>query len=36
MPKIELYGTTSCLYTQEFRELLDCQGRECIVSGGMV
>lgn len=30
MPKVELYGTASCPYTQEMRESLEWQGREFI------
>lgn len=30
MPKIELYGTASCPYTQEMRESLEWQGREYV------
>ncbi|MGI8958191.1 MAG: Uxx-star family glutaredoxin-like (seleno)protein [Bryobacteraceae bacterium] len=28
MPKIELYGTASCPYTQELREWLEWKGRD--------
>jgi glutaredoxin 3 len=30
MPRVELYGTASCPYTQEMREWLEWKGREFV------
>ena len=34
MAKFELYGTASCLYTQEMREWLEFQGHEFVAGAG--